>query len=243
MSLGRQQRDFLETILAREEPADERLAIYHRSARANRVAALAAVYPVVRRLVGESFFEEAAASHVLAHPPRSGDLNAYGASFAAFLQDYPHARDLPYLADIARLEWAMHESRHSPDGDALDYLALGAVPPADVGSVRIRLRPSVRLVASSYPVLAIWEANQVGRDGTADLDRGEERVVVRRMPALDVAAIAPGPAEWIVLEAFARGATVAQAARECADRGLELEPALASLALLEVLGGFDLVQR
>ena len=61
MSLERHQREFMDAVLAQAEPADSRLAIYHRSARANRAGALAAAYPVVKRLVGEAFFAEAAA--------------------------------------------------------------------------------------------------------------------------------------------------------------------------------------
>jgi hypothetical protein len=239
MSLERQQREFLDLLLAREAPGDARLAIYHRSTRANRGGALAAAYPVVKRLVGPAFFDEAAARYGDAFPSRSGDLNLYGAGFAAFLEAYPHARDLPYLADVARLEWAVHESRRSPRGTGLDYAALGTVPPGDLAAIHIRPRPSVRLVASSHPVLAIWEANQPDRDGTPERTQGPERVVVRLLGELEPAPVAVGSAEWALLEAFMRGETLGQAAAACREHALDVGPALARLAGLDVLGGFD----
>jgi hypothetical protein len=243
VSLERQQREFIDAVLARDTPADDRLAIYHRSALANRRGALAAAYPVVARLVGGAFFDEAAACYAEAFPSRSGDLNAFGDRLAAFLEAYPYARELPYLPDVARLEWAVHESRHSPRGEALDYLALGAVQPEALGEIRIRPRPSVRLVASRHPILSIWAANQAGRDGTPERTRGAEQVAVRLLETLESIPVALGRAEWVVLEAFMRGDTLAHAAAACGAVGLDFEPALASLAKLDVLGGFEATKR
>jgi hypothetical protein len=241
VSLERQQHEFLDAVLAANEPRDPRLAIYHRSARANRVAALAAAYPVVRRLVGQAFFDEAAARYGDAFPSRSGDLNVFGARFAAFLERYPHAQGIACLADVARLEWAVHESRLSPPGEALEYLALGAVPAAELDRVAFRLGPSVRLVASPHPILAIWEANQGERDGTPEPTQGPDRVVVRIDATLEPAPVAVGPGEWALLQAFGRGERLAQAAAGCRELGYDFEAALATLATLHVLGGFDLV--
>jgi hypothetical protein len=240
MRLARFQREFIDAVLAPRQPGDPRLAVYHRSSRANREGALAAAYPVVLRLVGEAYFSEAAARYAEASPSRSGDLGAYGSGFGAFLAAYPHARELPYLADVARLEWALHESRHAAQAAGLDYAALGAVPAEALGRLRMRLRPCVRLVASSYPILAIWEANQAGRDGTPERTQGGESVVVRRGADLEAVPAAVGTAEWTLLQCFARGEPLAAAAAECGRRGLAFEPALAALAALEVLGGFEL---
>jgi len=243
MSLEKLQRDFLGAILAAQEPADARLAVYHRGARANRGGALAQAYPVVARLVGDAFFAEAAARFGDAFPSRSGDLHAYGAEFATFLARYPHAADLEFLPDVARLEWAVHEARHAAEGEAFDFAGLGAVPAQHVSLVRIRLQPCVRLVASEHPILAIWEANQAGRDGTPALVEGPQRVVVRRTRSLEVVPVALAAGEWALLEAFSRGATLAAAAAECERAGQALEPALGALAAREVLGGFEAAAR
>jgi hypothetical protein len=240
MSLARLQREFLEAILAAPEPADARLAVYHRGARANHEAALAAAYPVVRRLVGGPFFSEAAARFGDAVASVSGDLHAYGPQFAVFLARYPHARELDFLPDVARLEWAVHESRYAGEDGGFDFAALGAVPAEAVAGVHIHLRPCVRLMSSPHPILAIWEANQEGRDGTPARDTGPDRVVITRTRTLDVVPVAieaGGP--WALLQAFARGASLAQAASDCEAAGQALEPALRTLAQLDVLGGFE----
>ena len=181
---------------------------------------------------------EAAARYGEAYPSRSGDLHAYGGDFARFLERYPHALGLPYLPDVARLEWAVHESQQAADGGACDYAALGGVPAEGLASIRIRLRPCVRLVGSAHPVLSIWEANQPLRDGTPTRMQGADLVAVRRIGA-DVVPVAVGAGEWILLQAFGCGASLGDAAGQLERSGEGLEPVLLRLARMDVLGGFS----
>src|ERR1700693_4340650 len=125
-SLRERQRQFCAAVLATagtsptfvlEGPASgaERIAIYRRTMFTNYRNALGATYPVVQKLVGTFFFEAAVAEFVRACPSRSGDLNAYGDTFGVFLAGFPPAADLPYLGDVARLEWAIDEANRAED--------------------------------------------------------------------------------------------------------------------------------
>lgn len=234
MSLARVQSAFLETVLGEAPPLDPGLAIYHRNALAVRREALAAAHPVVRRLVGEPYFNEAAECFARGCPSASGDLHAYGAGFAGFLAAYAPARELPYLPDVARLEWAIHECAHAADGPCLDPAGLGALPAGALDRLRLRLHPAARFVASSHPILAIWEANQPGRDGTPDRLAGAERVLVRRV-GLEPAPLRVDPDAWTLLEALARGRTLGES---CAVLGRDeaFPAALARLAAWGALG-------
>jgi len=113
-SLRELQQSFAEAILATgetapafaiasPESANERFAVYRRAVFNNYRKALAASYPVVKQLVGASFFDTAVDHFAREQPSRSGDLNLYGGAFADFLARYPHAAHLPYLPDVARL--------------------------------------------------------------------------------------------------------------------------------------------
>ncbi len=247
--LARLQSDFLAAILdgqteaiagrvraGRVSPA-ERLEAYRRNVAGTLRAALAAAYPVVERLVGAAFFTEAAARYARAHPSASGDLHRFGDGFAQFLAAYPHGREVACLADVARLEWAWHECFHAADGGSLDFAALAAVPAARHGEIRFHLHPAVRLVQSPHPVLAIWEANQPGRDGIPARSEWGERVLVHREDyAVRLRAAAAD--EWSLLAGFARGATLEEAARGCADD--LLGGLLRRLAADRVIAGFAL---
>jgi hypothetical protein len=234
------QRDFLAEVFGEGVPAGAGLATYRRNMFANLHGALASTYPVVRRLVGEAFFREAAERFARAHPPTSGDLNLYGADFAAFLADYPFARELPYLPDVARLEWACHESFHAGEASALDAAALAAVAQERQGEIRFRLHPAVRLVASAYPVVSIWEANQPERDGTPEISTGAEHVIVRR-EELAVRLGRVAPAQWRFVAALARGETLEAAVDAAAPDAAPdfLAPLLARLFAGGVLCGFS----
>jgi hypothetical protein len=201
-------------IAGAHRPA-ERIAIYRRTVFANYRNALGATYPVVQRLVGKPFFDAAVDAFVRAHPSRGGDLNVYGDAFGAFLAVYPPAGELPYLTDVARLEWAIDEANRAADATRSPDIVLGTLaiaPPERLPALRMRLEPSCRLVASEFPVLRIWQVNQAGYDGDdgVSLDDGPDHLLVRR-DANGVALQRIAAADFAWLAALSARATLALA--------------------------------
>ncbi|MBC8021818.1 MAG: putative DNA-binding domain-containing protein, partial [Burkholderiales bacterium] len=203
-ALAALQRALMRSLFDAGDDADAGLAIYRASVRANLAGALAASYPVVRRLVGDSFFAEAAQRFAIERPSASGDLGEYGEGFARFLAGYPHAAGLAYLPDVARLEWASHECERAAEPAPFDFHALSQVPPEAYGDLVLQLHPAVRLVASVHPVSAIHEANARERDGVPGRTEGADWVVVRRVDGRAVVETVP-PHEWRFLERLAAG--------------------------------------
>lgn len=184
MSLRELQLRFA-AALGDPQHRDAGLAVYRRAIGANYRKALAASYPVVKALVGDPFFDAAVDSYVEAHPSRGGDLNLYGDRFASFLASYPYAASLPYLGDVARLEWAIDEAARASDasGSAQDVIAaLSRVPPEQLGSECFALHPSCRFIESAYPVLRIWQIHQSDFEGdpAVSFDAGTDYLLVRR---------------------------------------------------------------
>lgn len=214
--------------------ARRRLAIYREAIGANRRGALRSAYPVVARLVGEAFFDEAARRLADSAPPACADLNRYGDGFPAFLSTYPHAGQMPWLADVARLEWAWHEALSAADAPGIDFAALAAVPAEEEPALRFSLHPSVRLVSSAWPVLAIWEANQPERDGAPDRDEGADDVLLWREDGrVRMALLDPLDAAFVA--AIGRGIPLEEAA---GSEGWNFAPMLARLAEHGLLAGF-----
>ena len=151
-------------------PAARRLEIYRHNVLSNLRGALADIYPVVQGIVGEAFFRHAADQFIRANPSHSGDLNQFGQAWAEFLVIYPHAQELPYLADVARLEWAWHESFHAAEHAAFDLAQLAAIPPEQHSQLGFQLHSSVRLISSAFPLYRIWEVNQPEYKGTLEVD-------------------------------------------------------------------------
>jgi hypothetical protein len=239
MSLAAQQRDFMRSLFGDAEPAVPGLAVYRSSVAANLATTLEATYPVVRRLVGASFFAEAARRFALTEPSTSGDLADYGAGFASFLGAYAPAAPLEYVADVARLEWACHESARAPSAPAFDFESLAGVAPAGYEALRFTLHPAVRLVASAHPIAAIHEANAPERDGTPARTQGADHVVVRRGEEGIVVETVPAH-EWRFLERLARGETLGEAGRALPAQFAEpfLATALARYVACAIVCGF-----
>jgi hypothetical protein len=242
------QRQFLAALYDADAPGpraavlgnglepDARLRIYRHSSEAIHAGTMRITYPAVLALVGGDYFDHAALGYRRAHPSRSGNLQAFGARFAGYLETLPEIRELAYLPDVARLEWLRQETALAADAgpvapDAFTHgLADAGKPP------RIGLHPSIRLLASAHPVLTIWRyAIQPGPDGLV-LDGQGEHVVLWRDGG-EVAMAAPDPASFACIASLARGDAldVAQAAAQAVDPAFELSACLDSLARQELI--------
>lgn len=233
------QREFARELFGDRETLARGVATYRSAVLANHRAALAATYPVVERLVGETFFTEAARRFSLEHPSTSGDLAEYGGGFARFLAVYEPAASLAYLADVARLEWACHECERAPEPQPFDFAALSRVPAERHGELRFALHPAVRLVASPHPVVAIHEANAPHRDGTPSRHEGPDFALVRRIEGRAQVERLAHP-EWRFLESLSRGESLANAASclEPGGAGAFLGGALARYVEQRIVCGF-----
>ena len=173
-----------------------RLSIYRNTFVGALTTALRLSFPAVYRLVGAEFFDSAAQVFVHEQPPRRAYLDEYGGGFPEFLARYPPAASLAYLADVARLEWAVNRALHAPDVEPLELMRLAAIPPVDEGRICFAPHPSVSLIRAGYPVDAIWRAVLEQNDAALaalDLADGPVCLMVQRMSSgVDVARLDPG---------------------------------------------------
>ena len=208
----------------------ERLAVYRGNVYGNCGKALAGAYPFVRAIVGADFFDGLAREYARTHPSASGDLNEYGARLAEFVAAFQHTQDLPYLPDVARMEWLAHRAYYAADAAPLDLARLAAVPAAEYGMLRPMLAPACALLESRWPLARIWQVHQGDWRGQieVDLDSGPDRILVHRPGwRAQVASLARG--EYRFLAAARYGATLGDAleAGQADDPGFDAGAALA----------------
>jgi hypothetical protein len=206
------------SIVAGDLDPQTRIAIYRDNILGNYRKVFGATYPVVRRLVGGPFFDAATDQFVRGHPSRRGDVNHYGGDYAVFLASYPPARELHYLADVSRLEWAIDQANIAADAAPLDVAALAAVAPDALADLRFSLHPAARLIASPFPILRIWQVNQPEHEGDdrVELGEGADTLLVTR-GGHGVAIDRIGKGEHALLSALAANATLGVAASRAAD--------------------------
>lgn len=197
-------------------PQSRRFDVYRNNMVVSLIEALEATFPVVQRLVGTDFFKAAAKTYIRQAPPRSPVLLLYGETFGDFLDGFEPAAGVPYLGDVARLEWARLNAYHAADAEPLTIERLAAVPQAQLAETRFTLHPSLRLISSRFPVASLWAATS-GADPEAEIDmkRGEDAAVLRPMLAVDLRVLPPGGQAFMA--ALGDGCTLGEAADRAAQ--------------------------
>ena len=190
-----------------------RFDVYRNNVFVALIDMIEARFPVVLRLVGDEFFRGVARSYVKARPPGMQASIQYGATFADFLKTFPPVEDLPYLPDVAALEWACHEARFAKDepapaiSDAQQRLASAA---RDV-TPKIRFHAATRCIKSKFPVHAIWETNTHDdevKKVSSDLG-GQDVLIARPKYEVQVALLPAGGADFI--DAISHRKSISQA--------------------------------
>jgi hypothetical protein len=191
-------------------PLRTRLAVYADAYFFRLLETLGQDFAAVKRAAGEALFQRLVAAYLRRHPSRSPFINDAGAAFPAFLARHPAARRLPFLADLAALEWA-----------ALRTLFIDRLPPpppealAALGpKARLRLDPTVRLLSTRWPVDVLWENRTrptEEKERTAMRPKARRLLVWRDATWARVRPLEEG--EFRVLEELAAGKTLERALR------------------------------
>jgi len=191
--------------------AAERYALYRGNQSETWRKTLAGAYPVLLALVGEDFFGGLARAYGRAQPSGNPDLNHFGAGMAAFLRNFSHAAHLPYLPDMAALEWALHRAHYAPAAHALTAADLAALPADQVEAAGFGLHPAVQLLASEHAVVPLWLAHQPdsGVDFPDDMAQPSYALVARPQWTPLLAPLSA--AGHAALRALAQGASLGAA--------------------------------
>jgi hypothetical protein len=157
-------------IIADAFDGTERLGIYRSNFLIGLGEALKANFPVTLQLLGREFFEQAARRFVLAHPPRQPCLFEYGADFPDYLRALPQLSALPYVAEMARFEFARIASYNGPTETYLGVEMLAGLPPERLAALPVRRARHAQIVIGNAPVLALWTAHQAAEPDLAGID-------------------------------------------------------------------------
>ena len=150
-----------------EDTGARGLKAYQTNGHALAERALAVAYPVVAQMVGDESFADLARALWHAQPPLRGDVACWGEGLAAFMQSSAQLQEEPYLGDVARAEWALHQSASAADRVA-DLPSLALLTTHDPEQLRLLLAPGCAVVRSAWPVASILTAH---RDGSPSFEQ------------------------------------------------------------------------
>ncbi len=242
-----QRQQLLLQVLWRRQPAEALAAACHgtpaRVARgllayaANAAASadrvLAGIYPVLARQVGDAAMAVLARQAWRHAPPLRGDLDdwqALGDALPALIADAPPLADRPWLADLARLEWAVHQASRAADAPDGPPAGLDGLAAADAPARRLQLRPGSTLLHSGWPVATLWQQAQAAAQAPTpvpvpgpDRPMADTALVLRQGWRATVQRLAPADAAFTaaVLAGQPLGAALDAAARLEADWSFE----------------------
>ncbi|MGL9621478.1 DNA-binding domain-containing protein [Bradyrhizobium sp. U531] len=216
--------------------ANRRYDVYRNNVTVSLIDALAAIYPAVQRITGTEFFRAMARVHVRSHPPTSPLLFEYGHDFPEFIEAYDHAQDMPWLADVARIERAWLDAYHAADAAPLSPDRLSAVTPDRLAGLIFTPHPAARCLRSQYAAVTIFAAN---RDGAPvmriDASTPEDALITR--PEFDVTVHRLPPGGAVFADGLITGLSLGEAAAAALDAAPEFDLA-ANLAGLIEAGAF-----
>ena len=214
--LAREQSTLLQA-LARHASSDVNtpfnsrgLQVYQANRAVQAERTLASTFPVICQLTGLETFDPMARHYWQQHPPHRGEMGQWGEHLPEFLAAADQLAGEPFLADVARIEWALHRaaSARDPVLDTASF-ALLCGQADNARPVCLALSPGTVTLASAYPVASIVNAHLAGEptlDEAAALlsqGQGEHALVWRQGFKAKVRRISA--AEYGLINALAKG--------------------------------------
>jgi hypothetical protein len=134
------------------------LSVYRNTVYKGLADALAASFPSVLAVVGTDWMREASLLFAREHLPKRAILVDYGGAFPDWLSKFKPAVDMPYLADLARLDRLWTEAHLAADDSSL-AIDFGASPLIQsFEALGLRLIASARLAWFGHSIPDLWQA-------------------------------------------------------------------------------------
>ncbi|HXV19234.1 MAG TPA: hypothetical protein VD883_04065, partial [Candidatus Omnitrophota bacterium] len=133
------------------------------------------------------------------------------------LKKSPYLKELPYLPELARMEWRVWEAFNAFDEDPFSPERMHTVPPEAWESARIFFQPSVSLFSSEWPVLDLWLArHKEGLKTYQNVVPGPQKVLIGRK-AEQVRCELLDASQFRLLESLLSGRSLGEACGELAE--------------------------
>ena len=193
-------------------PAERLFQVYRNNFWISAEDALAGIYKVIKRLVGAEFFSFMVNHFLRSYPPRYGNMIQLGSDLPVFLSDFKPVEELPYLADIARLELSYHQVFHAAETRPFNPQVMKEIPSEKIALLHFDMSSNSRLVYSPFPIFQIWSVNQDQYEGdqNVNLKSGSESVLITR-PNLEVKLLKLDQVEARFLQYLIAGNNLGQA--------------------------------
>ena len=161
-----------------------RLSIYKNNIYSAQIDSMKNTFPTILQLVGDNFFTAACREYLSQYPNADQTMLYLGQYFSQFIAEFKPAQSLPYLSNVAQLEWLEHESFHAKNIAPIEISQLQQYSSSELAAARIIIHPSARLLNTQF---ACWQIRKISNGATIDdfeLNSAEHILICR--PSLNV---------------------------------------------------------
>ena len=196
----------------------ERMSVYAGGYVARVQEGLADVYEAVQFVLGPERFSALAESYGVRYPSHQYNLSRIGIHLPEFIRTFSGLDDVPFLADLAQLEWLMAEAFHAFDKPPFVPHELAEIPLEDWERTQVVFQPSVSIFHSPWPVLDIWkekkssDRNQVRWTG----EKKPQCILIGRQETR-VRCELLSPAQHRLLEGLLQGRTLGEVCEDLSE--------------------------
>ena len=237
--LAHYQSNFLSQILSRSARIEcanvahqPRIAVYQNNVFGAVVDYLSAVYPALQGVLGEGFFKQLCHAYLCKSPPTEGDIHTYGDAIKTQFVKFEALNKMPYLTDLADLEWALHCAYFASVSDQLDP---HRVEQAVLLNMPVVLNASVYIIESVYPIQEIHRQSLPSFEGEVaiDLNQGADSILVYKQIGVQSKQLTSH--ELLFIQTLQKSATIMQAINSLSG-SISVEDIAASLSMVLNLG-------
>ena len=197
------------------KPTQKRFNVYRNNVITSLLEAMSQAFPIVEKLVGADFFREMSRVYIRNNPPSSPLMMFYGKNFPEFIAAFEPAQSVPYLSDIAQLEFVRRVSYFAEDAYPPEGGALAGIDPETIAERSYDLSPALNMVTSTFPIFDIWKRNF--DDENHAISQSPQDVLITR-PHMEV-RVEPAPSgAYILVDELRKGATLGAAVENTLEK-------------------------
>jgi len=236
MDIKTLQGDFIEAIFGGDKSpavnhvigddtltAEQRFGIYKGSVHGILTQALGTMFPVCKALVGDDFFDNMCDLFINEYPPKTTYFAEYGSDLPTFLSTFEHVKDIPYLTDVAQLEWARQVVWHANSFEVTDFSALSTLTEEQQSKVVFQLAKNMHLIESEFRIDELWFAHQPESDvkfENIDINQAVKLIVRKDQDALKISMMSDDENDrefWDFLQSISLGHNLERLAEQYGD--------------------------
>ena len=172
--------------------------------------ALAMTYKHTLALVGEDFFNAVSREFIIKHPPTENNIISYGSGFNAFLETLTQLESMPYIAEMAKLEWLIEQTSNSPiSQQTLDLQKLALVPENSLACLRFEVPSEVALFSSTQDIYQLYQMLTNNAVVETDLNKACY-LALKKHPDFRVELIPLEKQQFLLLQQLTAGKSLGQ---------------------------------